>query len=398
MKIAIFSDTFYPELGGIMDSIVALAKELGRQGDSVNFYVPRYSRKNYLLAHRPQEEPDLGPNVHVIRLPSIPYPTPTNQGRITLFSPFLLHEIKKWNPDIIHTQLFYGAGLMALRTAAHLKKPIIGTNHMAIAEFGRYVPFGLESLSGLIVKYTVWYYNKCDFVTAPSQSVFDEMEKLGFNKPHAVISNPIELENFYPVASEEQRNKLKTHFGLTGPVLTYAGRLASEKGVDVLIRAMVIIKKSFPDAQLALAGHGVQQKELEKLAQSLGLEGNVKFLGLLEHPELGDLCRATDIFTIASTSETQGMSMMQAMATKLPVIGVRARALPEYLNRNNGFIVEPGDSQALAEKAILLLNNTQLRFEMGQNGFEFVQSFSPEKIALAWKKFYQDTIDRYNNK
>lgn len=395
MKIAIFSDTFYPELGGIADSILSLSKGLANLGNEVNFYVPKYSRANFELAHRKYEEPDLGPGIKITRLNSIPFPIQTRQERITLFNPGIIKKIGEWGPDIIHSQLFWSVGLLALKTAKNLKKPIIGTNHMAISEFSRYAPLGLKSAGNLLIKYTVWYYSKCDFVTAPSNSVFEEMGKLGFNKPHTVISNPIEIGNYHPVSSDEEQKKLKNQFGLHGPVITYAGRLAAEKNIDVLIKAMPAIKRLIPNAELVIAGHGVQEKELKTLVRNFNLTNSVKFTGMLDQSKLADLYRASDIFAIASTSETQNMTMMQAMATSLPVIGVRARALPEYLNRNNGFVVEPGDSQALAEKAVMLLADSNLRHEIGKNGLGFVQSFSPEKIAEAWQNIYQDTITSY---
>ena len=396
MRIAIFSDNFYPELSGIADSIISLSKELAHQNDTVDFFVPRYSTKNYAVARQSTTELNLKNNITVTRLPSISYPTPTMQGRVAFWNPSILRKIKKINPDIFHTQLFFGAGLLALRASRKFKKPLIGTNHTAITEFARYVPFAKSFISNLLIKYAVWYYNKCDFVTAPSQSVFDEMVKFGFKKPHTVVSNPIEIMEFSPVSSPEQYQQLKTKFGLIGPTVVYAGRLAEEKNIDVIIKAMTNVAKTIPNAQLVLAGHGAYKNKLEELVKSLGLGKSVKFLGLLEKPVLADLYRASDVFAIASTSETQNMTMMQAMATSLPVVGVNARALPEYLSHGNGFVVESNDSTAFGEKLILLLNDSVLSKNMGGKGLELVQSFTPEKIAQIWQGIYQKTILGYN--
>lgn len=396
MRIAIFSDNFYPELSGIADSIVSLAKELVQQNDTVDFFVPRYSAKNYETAHLPAVELNLGNNISITRLPSISYPTPTLQGRIAFWNGSILNRIKKLDPDIIHTQLFFGTGLLALRASRVLKKPLVGTNHTAITEFARYMPFAKNFISNLLIKYAVWYYNACDFVTAPSQSVFDEMIKYGFKKPHVVVSNPIETKEFSPVSSPEEYQQLKDKFKLAGPTVVYAGRIAEEKNIDVIIRAMTDVVKNIPNAQLAIAGHGAYQKKLEELIQKNGLANSVKFLGLLAKPVLADLYRASDVFAIASTSETQNMTMMQAMATSLPVVGVRARALPEYLGHGNGFVVEPGNSQEFAEKLILLLTDPSVCKDMGAKGLELVHSYTPEKIAAIWQGIYQKAILGYN--
>ena len=303
---------------------------------------------------------------------------------------------KRQRPEIIHTQLFFGVGLLALKASRLFKKPIVGTNHTAITEFARYWVFGPAFLSWILMKYVVWYYNKCDFVTAPSQSVFDEMIKYGFKKPHMVVSNPIEVGEFSPVPSLERYQELKTNFGLIGPTIVYAGRIAEEKNIEVIIKAMAIVVKTIPDAQFAIAGHGMYQKKLEELIKSLGIVSSVKFMGFLSKQRLIELYKASDIFAVASTSETQNMNMMQAMATALPIVGVRARALPEYLGHGNGFVVEPGDSSAFAEKLIILLKDTGMRKNMGLKGLELVQSFSPEKIARIWQEIYQKTILGYN--
>ncbi len=393
MKIGIFSDNFYPELSGISDSIISLSKELVKLDHEINFYAPRYSKENYEIAHRPYEELKLSEHINIIRLPSIPFPAPTKQGRVAFFNSEIISKIKNWDPDIIHSQLFFGAGLLALKASRVLKKPFVGTNHTAITSFS---PLNINWIINLLLKYAVWYYNKCDFVTAPSQSVFDEMQKLVFKPPHSVISNPIETASFSPLTSEDERRELKKQFGFNGPTLVFAGRLAPEKNIDIIIKAVAEINKSLPAVELALAGHGSQENSLRALVKEVGVEKNVKFLGLLEKSKLADLYRASEIFVITSTSETQNMTMMQAMATTLPVIGVNARALPEYLNQGNGFIIQPGDFKALAEKAILLFNNAQLRQEMGQKGLDFVQTFTPPKIALAWQEIYKNAIQGYN--
>ena len=396
MKIGIFSDNFYPELSGIADSITSLSKELVKQNDTVEFYAPRYSPQNFAVAKLSVGEIDLGANIHVTRLPSISYPTPTMQGRIAFWNKSILKAFQNKNIDVIHTQLFFGVGLMALRASRLFKKPLVGTNHTAITEFARYVPFAKDFISGLLIKYVVWYYNTCDFVTAPSQSVFDEMIKFGFKKPHMVVSNPIEVKEFSPVSSPEQYQKLKEKFGLTGPTIVYAGRIAEEKNIEVVVKAMTEVIKTVPDAQFAIAGHGAYKAKLDELIKSRNLVDHVKFMGLLDKPTLADLYRASDVFAIASTSETQNMTMMQAMATAIPVVGVRARALPEYLGHGNGFVVEPNEDIAFGQKLALLLTNEAMRKDMGAKGLELVQSYTPEKIARIWQEIYQKAILGYN--
>ena len=395
MKIAIFSDSFYPELSGISDSIIALAKELAKFGNQINFYVPYYSAKNYQRAKLSEQELDLGENIKINRLFSFPYKSGTEQARLTVPSPWHWISVKDFGPDIIHTQLFFGVGLDAIISAKINNIPIVGTNHTAITEFVRYSPIKTEWFKKLSMKYAVWYYNHCNYVTAPSQSVFDEMDKYGFNQSHRVISNPINLDIFSPLLLNKKQ-EIKKEFGLSDATLVCAGRLAPEKNIDVLIRALSLVKRRFPAVSLILAGHGNAAEKLKNLAKTLNLGQSIKFLGTVDQLTLAKLYQASEIFVISSTSETQSMSLMQAMASGLPAVGVKARTLPEYINDQNGFLVEPNDYRAFAEKLIILLEDSILRKKLGQNASALVQKFSISNITKEWERIYNNVISMKN--
>jgi len=392
MKIAIFSDNFYPELSGISDSIITLAKELVKSGNKINFYAPRYSAKDYKKAKFIQQELNLGENVKINRWFSFHYPSGTGQARLALPNPLHWASLKKFNPDIIHTQLFFGIGLDALISAKINRIPIVGTNHTAITEFVRYSPIKTEWFKKIIMKYVVWYYNHCDYVSAPSQSVFDEMEQFGFKRPHKVISNPINFDIFNSASLNYNMQKFKKESGLSGATLVCAGRLSPEKNIDVIIRALALVKQRFPEVILVLAGHGSAANGLKTLARKLGVEKSVKFLGTVDQLTLAGLYRASELFVISSTSETQSMTLIQAMACGLPAVGVRARALPEYINDQRGFLVEPNNHVAFAEKIMILLENSALRKKFGENAAIFVKRFSAPNIAKEWEIVYSEVI------
>ncbi|MBU2082272.1 glycosyltransferase [Patescibacteria group bacterium] len=396
MKIAIFSDNFYPELSGISDSIITTAKALAKLGHEICFFVPDYSEKNFKTASiESKREIDLGERISIKRLFAFSYPGPTKQSRAVIPTGFRTFTIKKFKPDIIHTQLFFGAGLEALMAAKILKVPLVGTNHTAISEFIRNAPIKGKWLEKAGLKYVNWYYGKCSFISAPSQSVFEEMEKFGFKTNHEVISNPVNA-GIFSVSTEYDINVLKNKFGINDKTLVYAGRLAPEKNIDIIIKAVALVKKKIPSVTLAMAGHGVSLEAIKKLAKELDVQENVKFLGVISQFDLANLYRASEIFTITSTSETQSMTLIQAMACGLPVIGVRARALPEYIE-NNGILIEPGDFKGLSEKIIELLENQSLRAELGEHGLKFVQKFSDKNIALKWEEIYKREIVNYKN-
>ncbi len=394
MKIAIFSDNFYPELSGISDSILLLAEELAKLGHEVGFFTPKYSEKNYQAINLPVGELSLGNNIKIYRLSALPAPFAGIQARLVM--PFFSGAIfKKFKPDLIHSQLFFGAGLEAMRRANLGKLPFLGTNHTAITEFIKSAPCCLAFFKKISLKYSIWYYNHCDFVTAPSESVFKEMNQYGFKRPHQVISNPIDIKTF---GLAENKPELKRRFKLSAKTIVYAGRLSSEKNIEVVIRAVALAKKRVDNINLAIAGAGKSEGELRRLVKDLSLENEVKFFGALSKENLAELYQASEVFSIASTSDTQSLTLMQAMACGLPAVVVDSRALPEYVNSQNGYVVPVGDYEAMAEKFILLLENQELRFKLSQGAYNFVQRFSAANIAKEWEKLYKRVINNYRIK
>jgi glycosyltransferase involved in cell wall biosynthesis len=393
MKIAIYSDNFYPEMSGISDSIIALAQDLSRRGHKVNFYAPRYSKKNFRISKLEPKELDLGKNIEIFRLPSIPYPsTPTKQGRIALPILSSYRHLKKFDPDVIYTQDFFFAGIEALVISKLLKKPLVGTNHTPISEFLKYAPVHWNWLEKLILKYVSWYYNKCLWVSAPSQPILDEMKIFGLKRESRAISNPIYVSDYQP-ASDTLRDDLKKKIGFSEKTVLYTGRLADEKNIDVIIHAISLVKKKFPSVTFVVTGHGNGEAKLKKLTKKLGLEKNILFLGYVETSIFIKVYQASDVFTVMSTAETQCISMMQAMATGIPVIGANSWGLPDYINSENGYLVEPGDVETLAEKIIYLFENPEERKRLGQGGLKFVQKFGIKNIADEWGKIFA----RYSN-
>lgn len=396
MKIAIFSDTFYPNLGGLEDSTAILAKALGEDGHVVDLYVPSFSPSDFFRRGLPLAEIDLGPKVQVHRLFSLPLPSWLLSARLPVPTLAGYRLLKKNRPDIIHTQTIFSAGLEALWASSLLKIPLVGTNHSIISEFCVYFPFAQKFFINFFVWYETWYYNHCIVFTAPSRVALQAMQKNGIKQSGIFISNIIDTDNFQPQVSVD-KEKLKEEFGLSSrPVVSFAGRFVIEKKVEILLRAILLVRGQVPRVVLALAGFGSERDNWEKLIRDLGLQDNVKFVGALDKPQLAKLFQASDVFAIASSIESQGMVALQAMACGLPVVGVNGRALPEYVNEENGFIVPIDDYRQMAEALVKLLNNPERSRALGQVGREKVQKYSKQNITKRWTTLYQQAISDFS--
>jgi glycosyltransferase involved in cell wall biosynthesis len=396
MRIAIFSDNFYPELSGIADSITTTGKELAKLGHKINYFAPKYARKNYQTIDVPYEEINLGENISITRIPSLPYPTGTKQSRLVIPLCLSLNTVKKFNPDVIHTNDIAGVGLEGLFSSKLLRKPLVGTDHTPMIEFLKYSPIKGEFVQKTVSKFDAWYYNQCNFVSSPCNAIFEELKKYGFGKPkHRALSNPINIEKYKPV-----KNKwpLKKKFGLFDYSLLYMGRVAPEKKIDITLKAVASVAKKNPKIGLVVAGTGSQVEELKQLAKQLGIENRVKFFGYLKNiDDMIDLYNASDLFVIPSVAETQSIVMMQAMACKIPVIAAKAWGLAEYVNDKNGILIEPDDVEGLTEKILYLFKNQGVSLRLGEGGREFVEKFSPINIAREWERIYIDTVQLFES-
>lgn len=387
MRIAIFSDSFYPELGGIQDSIALAARTLGARGHQVQFHVPQASAHDFALAGIPEGEIDLGPNVSICRHPSFHIPSPTKQSRFVPPTLRRWRQVREFHPDVIHTHTFFGLGWEAARAAKKLRIPLVGTNHSAVAAFADYFPFARKRFAALSFAAVVRYYNRCDFVSGPSRSVVGDMQKLGLRTPADVVSNPIDVDIFHPATPEEKRS-LKRKLSFSNATVIYAGRFGVEKNIDVLIRAMPQVRSSISGATLVLAGHGSDESRLRNLVQELHLEESVFFLGTLPHPQLAEAYQASDLFAIGSTSETQSMVLLQAMSCGLSAVGADSLSLKEYIPVGTGLRAVPGSADDFASKIVEVLKNPEEHTRMSTRALAFARQFSPEAVVRRWEEIY----------
>jgi 1,2-diacylglycerol 3-alpha-glucosyltransferase len=388
MKIAMFTDYFFPELGGIQDSLATISRSLGGRGHQVDIYAPRYAAADYRRIGVPMRERDLGVNVNVHRRRSLPFPSSTRQSRAALPSPIAPAVlVARTKPDVIHTHSFFGIGLEALLNGAVLGIPVIGTNHTTIAGFGPHIPISVARAGA----YVTWFHNRCDYVTAPSQSVFAELGLAKLRRPHQVISNPIDTARFTPARSDE-REALRARFGLTVPTITYAGRLGPEKNIDVLFHALAALRDHGVAAELTIAGHGSHEPILRRLAAELRIDRQVRFLGTLTQEDLAQLLRISDTFAIMSTSETQSMVLLQAMASGVPVIAANTRALPEFVSPANGALVDPHDPVRLARALADMLASSERRQALGSAGRQTAERYGIEAVTDEWEALYRSVL------
>ncbi len=386
MRIAFYSDNFYPEISGISDSIITTGEELRRRGHAILYVAPWYPHKTFGLSRDAARD-----HLSVVRLPSVPFfRSPTGQSRVALAVGSSFQTVGKLTPDIIHVQSPYGAGIEGLRAARHFASTLVGTNHTPIAEFVRYLPTHGALAARLAQRYEGWYYGHCAITTAPCGGLIEEMRRAGFQAEACAQPNPVPLPASMP--GPQERSACRRELDVRGPMILSAGRLAPEKHVDVILRAFAGALNALPAATLVVTGHGPSADALKRLAERLGVTERVRFVGFVAVRELERLYSIADAYVVMSTAESQSLSLMQAFAHGIPAVVARSRGLIDFTPPDAGFLVEPGDVTTLATRLTELLRDEERRRRMGAAGVEFVKRLSPSAMATQWEGIYERAL------
>lgn len=337
--------------------------------------------------------------------------------------------VEEFDPDIIHVHTPGTVGLVGLLIARNKHKPIVGTYHTLYSETLIYVSpkrlfawmdkLGSENLGNGVIhgfseglkkfhlldssdkeekKETMgqrltWFvinqfYKYCDLVIAPSAAIKRELDNRGLKGMTKVVSNGIDISNFGS----------KTDYVASQKII-YVGRLGFEKNVDVVVRGFEKVVKEIPQARLTVVGDGPALSSLQSLVKERGLNEKVEFLGHMQRDRLGEIYRSADVFVTASTMETQGLVLLEAMACGLPAVGANKYAIPDMIKHGvNGYLFSPGDVKEAAKYLVGILKNEKLRQRMGKAARTTAEKHDVNLTVLQMESAYIQAIIKHNKK
>jgi glycosyltransferase involved in cell wall biosynthesis len=433
MRIAIFTDTYLPEINGAATSIDSSARLLGGRGHEILIICPRYRKP---ILH-------VVPHVTIQRYRAFSFIT-NKATRIALPTmASVASKLRKFRPDVVHIHTPLSIGVIGLATARMMRLPIIETYHTFIPDFMQYVEphrlLRLDDLQDRIVnsivfdrmfetgmfhglsllqqpreqateritrvareaigdaddgerpelstriawQFTRTVYNRADLVLTPSRTLKRELEEHGVAVPVEYLSNGLDISL---VACKESWAPSKR--------IVHAGRLGHEKNVDVVIRAFAQLSERMPEYTLDIIGDGPAHPHLTRLAESLGIADKIRMRGFMDRGTLGRTYREYDAFVTASTIETQGIVLLEAMAAGLPIVGVTALAIPEIVQEGrDGLLVTPGDEAGMAAALERVLGDDALRERMGRAGQEDVQQHSLPSVVDRLEQIYREVVE-----
>jgi len=385
MRILMASHGYPPTVSGVTLVVQKLARALVARGHRVTVVTASERGESY-------EAEDEG--VQLVRVRSWDNPF-WSEAPIPFAGQKVLDDIvDAVRPELLHIHDAALLALQFLRLSRRIEVPLVASCY--------YVPrFVTRYLGGEITEdvveaatwaYSVWLLNHCDRVVFATRAHRDFFQDQGLKAPTAIISNGLDVHRYRPADGADEG--IEARYALpAGPRILFVSRLARDKAIDVLIRAMPGIRSHVPNASLLLVGRGDYRASLEELTAELRLAGAVRFLGFIPEADMPAIYRACDCFAIASTYEVQSLPTLQALATGLPVVAADAVALPEIVKDGvNGYLVPPGDPRAVADAIVRVLSDPERAAAMAQEGLAIVQSHAEEHTFDLYEELYRSLL------
>ena len=376
MRIGIFTETYSPYISGLVTSEVMLKNALEKLGHEV--YVVTANLENFHYIYDEKER--------VLRIPGIP--TGLYETRLTSFYPFkAMNIIKKWNLDVIHTQTEFAVGTFARVLGKQFEIPVVHTYHTMYEDYIQYITKGyLDAPSKMLVQYLTKFY--CDKtiqeLIVPTKKTYDLFKKkYKYDRNVHIIPTGIEIERFFKENVDEAKVKeLRTKLGYKASdvVILYLGRIGYEKNIDFLIKNYPPILKKCKNAKLLIVGDGPDLDKYKKMSEKQKTENNITFTGKVDWEDTKYYYNLADIFVTASDTETQGLTVVEALASSLPVVALDDEAFRNVvIDGLSGYLFK--DKKDYVDRLLELINDKQLRVKMGGQGRINVEPYSSRYFA-----------------
>lgn len=412
MRIVIATAVYTPMINGVAVFSHNLAVGLAARGHEVLVLTPSQTGKQY---SREVE----GVKVYYLKSTAFKvYPDQIHPARSHRFfykhgfkaSVFPARQIRKilnnFSPDVIHAQGSDPIGVASVNYAHKHKIPVVLTEHNQpeVLTEPLHLPTPIKKpVNKMLTTYFIGRQKKVDYVTMPTQlSIEHLLEGRDLGVPVEAVSNGVDLTAFTPgKAPRELYHKYGVPIDV--PIILYVGRLDPEKNVRAVLEAFSKFLHFSKENKLdrlsktlfVVVGDGVDKDNLAKKAAKLGISGAVKFLGRVVGEDLYNIYKIGDVFVTASEIETQGIVLIEAAATGLPLIAVDAGAVAEVCQNDvNGYLLKPGDIEGMANAMVQILENDEKRLKMAQASIKIAEKHSLEKTLDRFVQIYEKIVKR----
>ncbi len=375
MKILITTDLYKPLINGVVTSVMNLKRGLEEKGHEVRVLTLSQD------AHSHREE-----DVYYIGSVNTGWVYPGTRLRIKMPRKFY-EDIILWKPDAVHSQCELSTFGYAKKIANACKAPLIHTYHTVYENYTHYFCPSVRLGKCLVSGFSRHFLNKTDAVIAPSCKVGNLLERYGVKTNITVIPSGIDISGYSQKPSEQWIKEKRSEFGLDNGTLNmiFIGRLAKEKNVNELLE-LTEKCKDLP-IKLLIVGDGPVRGELENRCKELGITDKVVFAGMISPNEVGKYYHLGDVFVNASTSETQGLTYVEAMAAGLPMLCRSDECLNGMIEDGvNGW--QYNDGEEFRRYLTVLISEETTRAAMADNAAMTARDYSVENFAKRVERLY----------
>lgn len=327
MRIGLFTDTYPPYVNGVSTSVLMLKNALEKKGHQVFIVTVNNEDMHYKF-----EENDT-----IIRIPGIPIGI--YDYRLTGIYPVkAINTIKNWNLDVIHSHTEFGVGTFARIIAKQFNIPLVHTYHTMYEDYIHYITKGyFDKPSKKIVEYlTLFYCDKtANELIVPTKKAYDLFkEKYEVDKNIHIVPTGIDVDRFYiENVDKEKVRELKIRYQILKDekIIVFVGRLAQEKNIEFLIENHRDIVKHNKDVRLLIIGDGPDMDSYKELVHKLKLDDKVILVGKIPYEEMPNYYQLADIFVTASKTETQGLTVIEAMAAGITPVCIKDESFEDAI-------------------------------------------------------------------
>lgn len=393
MKIGLFTDSYPPFINGVSTSVEMLKKALEQKRHTVYIVTVGQTALKY----------DYDEKNRVLRIPGVP--VGIYDYRLSRIYPLkVINQIKTWHLDIIHSHTEFGIGIFARLFAKQESIPLVHTYHTMYEDYTHYITKGyFDKSSKKVVEYlTMFYCDKtaCELIVPTEKTYRLFKEKYHYDKPINIIPTGMDVERFFrenlqvkKLSGIRKEMKIKAN----DFVILFVGRIAEEKNIPFLFRVMKKIAKQAPHAKLYIIGDGPDKGKYEKYIIEEKLQEKVIFIGKVPFNEMPYYYNVADLFVTASKTETQGLTVIEAMASSVPVFAINDEAFRNVIvDGLNGRLFET--EEELEEAIIEVYKDSEQLEKMSLQARIQAEHSSLAHFAESALEVYQRAIKDYHSR
>mgnify|MGYP002623548227 FL=1 len=399
MKIAMFTDAYFPRINGVAVSVRSYAGELTKLGHEVAVVCLEYSEEQQRTSSFDEKSNDRMSPFKIIRIPSSKTLFSKEDRMIRIDKWLLIKKtMDRFRPDVIHINSEWTVGYFGAMYARHRHVPFVFTFHTMwedyLANYVNFLPdFTLRKIGRSVVKF---YLKRANVIIAPTERIASVVRDYGIDKSVDILPTGIPDEQFqYSFARSFQISSRlnKTFPQLKGKkILLFVGRIVKEKNLPFLFDVLSRVRERFPKTALLFVGGGPYLEELEEEAESRGLSDSVAFAGYIGSDDLVYFYRMASVFVFPSKTETQGLVTVEAMLSGLPVVAIGEMGTVDVMDGDHGGFMVADDLDEFSGRVVELMSNQNLRKQKSKEALSWGAKWKISNLTPTLVKCYEKAV------